>query len=95
MIKEQKNQFYSHNFQIFQFANKKVEQGEYSFPFCFLLDAGLPGSFDHKWNENGKENYGRIKYEIWAGLKNEIDGNILYDNYEIILNQRFEMTDST
>ena len=62
--------------------------GQYSFPFSFVLNQDLPGSFEKIWSSHNRETFGKIKYKIKAGLQNQIRGTKIFGKWTIILDER-------
>lgn len=58
------------------------------------MDENLPGSFFHEWNSHGYNPYGKIKYKLKAGLKDPCSDVIVYDKFEIIIDQKMQMGQS-
>jgi hypothetical protein len=88
-IKEKKS-FYSHSFPIYTFQGNQESfpVGQYSFPFSFVLDHYLPGSFSYQWNENGISCYAKTRYKLTAGLRNYSSSTLFFDKQELVINQR-------
>ena len=66
-IKEEKK-FFNYVYPIFTCEGEIFEKGQYNFPFSFKLPENLPSSFFYSWNHSN--NYGKIYYNIYAGMKN-------------------------
>lgn len=61
-------------------------KGQYQFPFSFLLNDHLPGTFNHQFTEQGTDCYGKVEYDFWAGLKN--NDTILFDKFNFSIDQK-------
>ena len=86
--RKDKNVFYEHSFPIYTFNSAFFPPGQYSFPFSFTLGEHLPGSFEYYWNSHGYEPYGKIRYKIKAGIKDYNSDLTVYDNFEVIVDQK-------
>ena len=92
VVHNDENEFYGHKFLIYEFNDEIFLKGEYCFPFSFRLEDTLPGSFCFEFEENGEKCFGKIEYKIWAGLKNEEEKLVLYDNFDFFVDQQFEFS---
>jgi len=65
------NIFYHHKMPIYAFDTKKkgIQPGQYMFPFSFLLQSYLPGSFEYKDEDVRARIYYKIKAHIIPDLK--------------------------
>ena len=93
--RKEENIFYEHSFPIYNWSGASYfPPGQYSFPFSFTLDENLPGSFFYEWSSHGYSPYGKIKYKLKAGLKDPCSDVIVYDKFDIIIDQKMQMGQS-
>ena len=82
--------FYDHTFPLHIVNDTHFfPAGQYSFPFCFVIGANLPGSFEKKWNEQGHECYGKIKYKLKAGFKSSLCSTKLFGKKKLVVDERY------
>ena len=60
------NEVFNHQFPCYLAPNGFLNPGQYSIPFSFMLPHGIPASFKHTWNENGRFCFGDTSYKIMA-----------------------------
>lgn len=71
------NQFFGYNFPLYSQNGAGFNPGQYSFPFSFKLIDNLPGSFVKIWSEDGYSNFGKIIYNIYAGMKSNSNKKLM------------------
>lgn len=87
---KEKRQFYSHSFPIHRLSGYQdsFPPGQYSFPFSFVLDHDLPGTFQHIWREHNLKCFAKIRYKLTAGFRDLRRSNLFFESREVIVNQR-------
>jgi len=65
---------------IYQFPDRCIPPGQFSFPFSFVLPSGCPSTFLYEWNENNHECYADLKYNITAYAPHTGSDAIVYQD---------------
>ena len=76
---QDENEFYNYNFPLFTNPSENFASGQYQFPFSFMLEETLPGTFAESWMEHGQKNLASIEYSIYAGMISKDSQHKLYD----------------
>lgn len=87
---EEENEFYNYNFPLFTNVQLEFQPGSYQFPFSFILEETLPGSFKHTWLEDGEQCYGVIQYSIYAGLMSKNKDKLVFDKLTFFVDQKYQ-----
>lgn len=83
----EEKEFFAHSFAIYETSGQSLEPGQFSFPFCFRLPEGLPGSFKFDFEKSGEEGFGVIEYEILAGLRSSDPPTTLFERTDLLVDQ--------
>ena len=67
IVHRETNTFFNHSFPIFEFNTLSVSAGQYNFPFSFLLQPGIPSTFNYEFYKNGNC-HAKVKYVVIAKL---------------------------
>ena len=69
IVHEDSNPFFSNQVPVYQFPGGSMPAGQYTFPFTFILQQGIPSSFSHFFKEHGTDCYAAVVYEMRASLE--------------------------
>ena len=64
----EQNVFFNHKIPVYSFSSGMISPGQYSFPFGFVLQSGLPSSFQHKFKMGLEDCFAGVTYELQASL---------------------------
>jgi len=64
------NFFFNYKIPVHTFGGMFIPNGQYSFPFSFVLPPGLPSTFDYSFNVGQEPCYAKVSYELRASLEN-------------------------
>ena len=68
----QMNSFFDHMIPIYKFNTFWIPAGQYTFPFCFVLQQGLPSTFNYEFKKHGN-GHARVNYIIEAKVKGQLN----------------------
>ena len=68
-VYEDDQDFFRNKISIYNFAGNFIPAGQYSFPFAFILQAGIPSSFNCQLKLDQNESHARVVYELTAMLE--------------------------
>ena len=81
--------FLDYTFPIHIWEGRYFPDGQYSFPFSYVLSETLPSSFYSSWYLHGLTAYGKIDYSIRAGLRDPSKGSrTVYKDTGIVLSAK-------
>jgi hypothetical protein len=83
------NSFFNHKFPIYRFAGGFVPAGQYTFPVSFVLQPGLPSTFNYEFYKHGSC-HARVNYVIQATIRANNGGNFppITCNQSFVVNQQ-------
>jgi hypothetical protein len=86
------NTFFNHKFVLHQFTTPYVPAGQYTFPLSFLLQQGLPSTFNYEFHKHGNC-YARVNYQIGACISSRQNTfTNIQSQHPFIVNQEQIMT---
>ena len=63
------NFFFNQKIPVYAFPSAYIPPGQYSFPFSFALQTGIPSSFQYKFKVGLEDCFARVSYEMQASLE--------------------------
>lgn len=89
------NPFFNHTFVVYQFNTAYMPAGQYSFPVSFILQSGLPSTFNQEFTMHGYYCYARVNYTMTVTVPSSGMFRSLSRVQHFVVNQQLVMGNST